>query len=172
MNHSFKIVFDGYPFDITSLSIILAVDLGIHLNRTVIGVDSTNRQVQSLSVNPFLDEYYGLQFTCSVKDHDPYFNKIYRDDYVFLESDFVYKQHILFSYKDGLDLKQSNKFLIALYKILTRLEMENKSDSIFLYTWPDKSEIIYKKINGSVSVNQSCDYLFNGNLIEMSNLYI
>lgn len=172
MSHSFKLVIDGYLFKLAQLAIKLSIDLNIDLNRTVIGVDKARKEIQALSVNPFLDQFYGLQFTYRFNDSDPYMNKIYRQDYELLEEDFPYKQQVLFSFPNDINIDQGNAFLSPLFKIISSLEEESVHHSLFIYLGPDKSEIIYMKKEGKILVNQSCSGLFGGDLIKMSKSYL
>lgn len=172
MSHNFKLVINGYSFELVKLSIKLSVDLNIDLNRTVIGVDKSRKEIQSLSVDPFLDQFFGLQFTYRFNDADPYMNKVYKEDYDILELDFPYKQQVLFSFKNDINIDQGNAFLSPLFKIVGSLEEESLNNSLFIYSGPDKSEIVYIKKEGMVLVNQSCKTLFDGDLIKMSNSYI
>ena len=86
-----------------------------------------------------------------------------------LELDFPYKQQVLFSFKNDINIDQGNAFLSPLFKIVGSLEEESVNNALFIYTGPDKSEIVYTKKEGKVLVNQSCKTLFDGDLIKMSN---
>lgn len=172
MAHSFKLVYSGYPYNLISIAVKLATEQGVHLNRSSIGVDTIKKNIKSLAIDPFIKDFLGLQFTYRFSDDDPYTDKVYGEDYEFLDKDFLYSQQMLFSFKDDLLIKESRDFLVPLFKIVSTLERENKNDSIFMYTGPDNPAIIYKKTEGLISINRSCVNLFSGDLVKMSDLYI
>ena len=171
MAHSFKIVFKGRPYDLAEISIKLATELGIHLNRISIGVDTIKKSINSLSVNPFLDDYYGLHFTYRFNDNDMYTDQIFAEDYGFIDEDFRYSQQVLFSYNGFWDKELITESLQPLFRIASCLQEDKYEDSILLYTGPDKMTIINTKINGLISVNSSCFELFGGQLEKMTDDY-
>ena len=172
MAHTFKLVFQSYPYNLVNLSIKLATELNIHLNRIAIGVDTINMDINSLSVDPFLDEYCGLQFTYRFNDNDPYTDRVFAEDYGFIEQDFNYSQQVLFSYNTFWKENLNSQYLEPLFRIISALQKNKLKNSMLLYTGPEKVEIIYTKIDGVISVNNSCSNLFDDQLLKMTKKYI
>ena len=107
MPHSFQVYYKEKLYGLEELLFKLD-EIGIHLNRIMIKVDSGIKKTISIQINPFLEKYLGLHISFVFEITDKYFNKLYAEDIDDLSEDYVYVQRCSLDFGDKLRVSEIN----------------------------------------------------------------